>query len=219
AVGVRRAMQRARSVSEATRGNIVSGGKRRGAEIARGSEQVAELDGAVALDAGDRRFAMGVAVGEIVDHGLAEAAFVIQHVMRDADRGRDIAGIVNVAPGAAGALAMGCRAMVVKLQRDADDVVALRLQQRSRHRRVDAAGHGDHDTGVFGTAFEIETVAHGTWWSMWPRAAAGMAASALAGARVWAPGFLGKAGASGRHTSNIGRHGVKQSAPLHLGRR
>src|SRR5262249_6932017 len=111
------------------------------------------------------RLAMRVAVGEIVDHGLAEAALVIQHVMRDADRGRDVAGIVNVAPGAAGALAMRRRTMIVELQRDADDVIALRLQQSSRHRRVDPAGHGDHDTGVFGTAFKIETVAHGSGWS------------------------------------------------------
>ncbi|MDU1669799.1 MAG: hypothetical protein E6833_26785, partial [Bradyrhizobium sp.] len=28
-------------------------------------------------------------------------------------------------------------------------------------RRVHAAGHGDDDPGVFGTAFEIETVEHG----------------------------------------------------------
>src|SRR5215470_4043095 len=100
----------------------------------------------------------------------AKAALIIQHVMRDADGGRDIARIMDVAPGAAGALAVGRSAMVVKLQRDADDVITLRLQQRSRHRRVDAAGHGDHDTGVFGTAVEVEAVAHGTWWSMRPRA-------------------------------------------------
>ena len=41
--------------------------------------------------------------------------------------------------GAAGALAMGRRAVVVKLQRDPDHVVALGLQQGSRHRGIDAA--------------------------------------------------------------------------------
>ena len=74
----------------------------------------------------------------------------------------DIAGVVDVLPGAAGALAMGGRAMIVKLQRDADDVVTLGLQQRSRHRGIDAAGHGDDDPGVLRTAFEIQTVEHGS---------------------------------------------------------
>ena len=41
-----------------------------------------------------------------------------------------------------------------------DHVVALGLQQGSRHRRVDAARHGDHDPRVLRTAFEIQTVSH-----------------------------------------------------------
>src|SRR5215468_9498821 len=165
AIGIGCTMQRARSGGQAARGDIMTGGKRSSAEVARGFQQIAELDRAVALDARHRRLAMRVALGEIIDHGLAETAFVVQHVMRNADGSRDIAGVMDVATGATGALAMGRRAMVVELQRDADDIVALRLQQRSRHRRVDAAGHGDHDTGVLGTAFEIETVAHGSGWS------------------------------------------------------
>ena len=140
----------------------MSGRQRLGAKLARGRQQIAKLDRAVALDARHRRLAERIAFGEIVDHRLAEAALIVQHVMRNADPLGDIAGIVDVAPGAAGALAMGGRAMVVKLQRDADDVVALGLQQRSRHRRIDAAGHGDHDPGVLRTAFEIQTVEHGS---------------------------------------------------------
>jgi hypothetical protein len=50
--------------------------------------------------------------------------------------------------------------MVVKLLGDADHVIALGLQQRSRHRRVDTAGHGDDDTGVLRAAIEVETVDH-----------------------------------------------------------
>lgn len=57
---------------------------------------------------------------------------------------------------------MGGGAMIVKLQGDANDVVALGFQQRSRRRRIDAAGHGDDDPGVLRTAFEIETVEHGS---------------------------------------------------------
>ena len=138
------------------------GRQRSAAEFAGGRKQVAKLDGAVALDAGHRCFAERVALGKIVDHLLAEAAFIIQHVMGNAKPGGDVAGVVNVTAGAAGALAMSRRAMVVKLQRDSDHVIALGLEQRSRHRRIDAAGHGDHDAGVLGTAFEIETALHGS---------------------------------------------------------
>jgi len=162
AIGVGSTMQRARTVGERARSDIMAGGERLGAELARGLEQIAKLDRAVALDARHRRLAGRVAVGKIVDHRLTKAALVIQHVVRNADPLGDIAGIVDVLPGAAGALAMGGRAVIVKLQRDADDVVTLGLQQRSRHRGIDAAGHGDDDPCVLWTALEIETVEHGS---------------------------------------------------------
>ena len=160
AIGVRSAHQRARSVGEAARGDIMSGRERARAEFARGRQQIAKLDRAVALDAGYRRFAKRVAVGKIVDYGFAEAAFIVEHVMRNADPFGNVAGVVDVAAGTAGALTMGGRAMVVKLQRDTDHVVAFGLQQGSRHRGIDAAGHGDHDPRVLRTAFEIQTVSH-----------------------------------------------------------
>jgi hypothetical protein len=134
AIGVGGADQRARSIAEAARGDIMSGRKCRGAELARGRQQIAKLDRTVALDARHRRLARGVAVGEIVDHRFPETALIVEHVMRNADPLGDVAGVVDVLPGAAGALAVGGRAMVVKLQGDADDVIALGLQQRSRRR-------------------------------------------------------------------------------------
>jgi hypothetical protein len=39
--------------------------------------------------------------------------------------------------------------MIIKLQGNADDIIALIFQKGSRHRTVDAAGHGDNDTGLF----------------------------------------------------------------------
>jgi hypothetical protein len=84
----------------------MAGGEHVRAEFARGLEQVAELDRAVAFDAGDRRLAGEIAVGEVLDHGLAEAGFVVEHVMRDADHLGDAAGVVDVLAGAARALAM-----------------------------------------------------------------------------------------------------------------
>ena len=139
----------------------MAGRQRVGAEVARGLEQVGELDRLVAGDAGHRRLAGEVAVGEAVDHRLAEAALVVEHVVRNAERLGDAARVVDVLAGAAGALAVRRRAMVVELQRDADDVVALGLEQRRDDRGIDAAGHGDDDAGVLRPAMQVEAVEHG----------------------------------------------------------
>ena len=104
----------------------MAGRQRLGAEFARGLQQIAELDRLIALDARHRRLAGDIAVGETVDHRLLEAALVVEHVMRNADALGDRARVVDVLAGAAGALAVGRRAVIVKLQRDADDVVAAR---------------------------------------------------------------------------------------------
>ena len=74
----------------------------------------------------------------------------------------DITGVVDVLPCAAGALAVSGRAMIVKLQGDADDVVTFGFQQRSRHRGIDATRHGDDDPRVLWAAFKVQTVEHGS---------------------------------------------------------
>ncbi len=99
-----------------------------------------------------------IALGEAVDDRVAEAVFVVENVVRDADALGDGARIVDVLPRAAGALAMGRRAMVVELQRHADDVIALALEERRRHRRIHAARHRHDDAGVLRLAGKIETV-------------------------------------------------------------
>ena len=72
---------------------VMPGGQRGGAEIARGRQQVAELDALVAADARDRRLAAAVALGEILDHRGAKPALVIEHVMRDAETLGDARGV------------------------------------------------------------------------------------------------------------------------------
>ena len=94
----------------------MAGRQHLGAELARGVEQIVELDRHVAVDAGHRRLAGDVALGEAVDHRFLEAALVVEHVMRNADALGDRAGVVDVLAGAAGALAVGRGAMVVELQ-------------------------------------------------------------------------------------------------------
>jgi hypothetical protein len=81
--------------------------------------------------------------------------------MRNADPVGDRAGVVDVLAGAAGALAVGRSAVVVKLKGHPDHVIALGLEQRRRYRGIDAAGHGDDHAGRLRPAFDVETVAHG----------------------------------------------------------
>ena len=155
-----RPVERAAAVGQHARGDVVAGRQHLGAELARGRQQVAELDRLVALHAWHRRLARHVALGEAVDHHFLEAALVVEHVVRDADALGDAARVVDVLAGAAGALAVGGGAVIVKLQGHADDVVALGLEQRGGDRGIDPARHGHHHAGLLRPAFDIEAVAH-----------------------------------------------------------
>ena len=140
----------------------MAGGQHLGAQFARGDQEIVELDRHVAVDARHRRLAMDIALGEAVDHRFLEAALIVEHVMRDAQRSGHAARVIDVLAGAAGAFAVDGGAVVVKLQGHADHVIALGLEQRGGHRGIDAAGHGDDDTGVGRAAVEIEAVWHRT---------------------------------------------------------
>src|SRR5215831_10149804 len=154
------AIERAAAARARPRGDVMSRRQHLGAELARGRKQIAELDRLVALDAWHRRLARHIAFGEAVDHHFLEAALVVEHVVGNADALRHRARVIDILAGAAGALAMGRGAMVVELQRDADDVVALGLEQRRRDRGVDATRHGDDHAGILRRAFEVEAVEH-----------------------------------------------------------
>ena len=79
--------------------------------------------------------------------------------MRDAEGRRDGARVMDVAARAAGALApRGGVAAVVEPQRDADDVVAVALEQRRHDRRVHPARHGDDHARVRGWLGDVEAV-------------------------------------------------------------
>ena len=95
--------------------DIVAGGHGLGAEILRRRQQVVELDRLIAADARHRRFAAQVAVGEFLDDGVAEAAFIVEDIMGDADLFGGDAGVVNVLAGAARTCLLQRRSMVVKL--------------------------------------------------------------------------------------------------------
>ena len=128
--------------------HIMAGGEAIGAELAREGDEVGELHPLVAQRARDRRSATRIFVGEAVDHARAEAAFVVEHIMGDAEPVGDLLGVVDVLARAAGARPACRLAMVVELERHPDDLGAGARGERGHDRAVDAAGHGDDDPRI-----------------------------------------------------------------------
>ena len=96
----------------------------------------------------------------MLDHAVAEAAFVVEHVMRDAQPVGDHARVVDVLPGAARPGALHRLPVVVKLERHPDDLSARARGERGHDRAVDAAGHGDDDPCFAKVAIEAEINLH-----------------------------------------------------------
>src|SRR4051794_3486024 len=103
--------------------------------------QVGKLYRLVTADTRHRRFAAGITVGEIRDNRPGEALLGIDDVMPDAEPIGDAPGIVNVLSGAAGAFARRGGTMVIKLERDTDDLMPSLVKQTSDNAAVHAAGH------------------------------------------------------------------------------
>jgi hypothetical protein len=80
--------------------------------------------------------------------------------VRDLERLGHAPRIVNVLPGAAGALPVRRLAVVVELERHADHVVAGRLEETRDDRRIHAAGHRDDDARPVGGAGKVQTLTH-----------------------------------------------------------
>src|SRR3546814_4011230 len=67
-----------------------------GAQVPGELEQVGELHPHVAAHAGDRGSSVQIFVGELVDHGVAKAAFMIADMMREAQPVGDRARVANI---------------------------------------------------------------------------------------------------------------------------
>ncbi len=139
--------------------DIMAGGEAIGAKIAGEREQIGEFRPHIAFDAGNGRASGEIFVGEIVDHRVAKAAFMVEHIMRDAQPIAHRARVANVAARATAARPAHRLAMVVELQRDADRFRPGPRRQRRDHRTVDAARHGDDDPPRRNRAVELK-IAH-----------------------------------------------------------
>ena len=124
------------------------------AEVLRVAKQFVELDAAVALDAGIRGPATAVLRHELVDHLFRKVVAKVEHVVRDADLRRRPPRILDRAEGAAAAVLALLGVLLPDLQRDANDVVALLLQERRGHCAIDAAAHRG-DNGSFGHEMDL----------------------------------------------------------------
>src|SRR5205807_9654145 len=135
-----------------TDARVVSRGDFLTAHAQRHSVERGELQTAVARDARDGRLAFQITSDERLDHVALELALQIQNVERKSQILRHAPRVVHVVERAAAAgkrLAALVHAqaptLIPQLHREADKLVPLLLQNRSRRRGVNAAAHCNHN--------------------------------------------------------------------------
>ena len=140
--------------------HIMAGGQAIGAQLAREGDEVDELHALVARRARHRRASLGIFIDEPLDHPAAEAAFIVEHIMGDAEPVGDLLRIINVLPGATGARTAHRLAMIVELERHADHFGAGLRGEPGRDRAVDAARHGDNNAGLPKRPMKVKADGH-----------------------------------------------------------
>ena len=130
------------------------------AEFARKFDEVDELHTLIAGRTWDRGSATGIFIREPIDHAFAEAAFVIEDVVGDAQPVRDSLGIVDILTRATGAGTPHSLAVIVELQRDANHFRAGARGKSGHDGRIHAAGHGDDDPSAGGASPKFEIDGH-----------------------------------------------------------
>src|SRR3546814_15936524 len=89
-------------------------------QILRDLQKIGELHRLVAAHTGNRSPSRQIAFGEIVHHPRAEAAFIIQHIMRDPQPRRDNSCVMDIQPREEATRAGYGPAMLVMLKSDPD---------------------------------------------------------------------------------------------------
>ncbi len=104
-----------------------------------------ELDLGVARGARDRRLPGQIGGDEGAHDVAAELLLEVEHVVADSQRPGDAARVGQIVQRAASAGAAGLARVIPELHREADDLVALLLQEKRGDRGIDPARHGDGD--------------------------------------------------------------------------
>jgi len=120
---------------------VVSGGDVVVAQRERTIQQRAELEAAVAVDAGVGRASGAVFGDEEVHHVAREALRFVEHIKIHAEPRGDGARVLRVRGGAAAALR---RLAIVELEHRARAVIALPGEQKRGGAGIHAAAHRDH---------------------------------------------------------------------------
>jgi len=118
----------------------------------------AELDHAVAPDAGVRRPARGVFFRKEADDVAVEAVQGVQHFVRDAERGADAARILGGFQAAAGLERGFPGRFGHEAQRQPHAHAPLLYEQRRRDGAVHPAAQRDEDSGAFGGDARISSI-------------------------------------------------------------
>ena len=110
------------------------------------SGEGAELDRAVAVDAGTRRLAVEVGVEEGLQHAGPELPLEVEDVERDAELAGHASSVLGRVERAAALLELAVGVGdVMEAHPDADRVQPLLVEDDCRDRRIDPAGHGHED--------------------------------------------------------------------------
>ncbi len=138
--------------------DIMAGGEALRPEVTRRCQQIGEFHRLVTAHTRDRGFATQVAIGEIIHHLLLKTAFVIEDKMANAESSCNHPSIMNIGTGAARPLGADRLPMVIELERNADNVITLLLEQGGGYRAVDPARHGHHHAGILRRSIKAEGV-------------------------------------------------------------
>ncbi len=124
---------------------VVAGRDGLAAHRARAVPERRELDLRVARRARDGCLTRQVRADERAHHVAPELLLEVQDVVADPERPRDPPGVAEIIERAAAPGAAGLGRVVPELHGEADDLVALLLEEERGDRGVDASGHGHGD--------------------------------------------------------------------------
>ena len=125
--------------------NIMAGRHAICFKVPRGLHQIFEFHPFIAANAGHWRCPGQITICKVIDHSLLKDIFIIQHVMRKAHILCHAARVMNINTCATRAFLCQSGPMIVKLQSNANHIIAFTRQLCGHNGTVDTARHGYDD--------------------------------------------------------------------------